>query len=229
MSVTARGIKLWSVDARPVEPSTTANMTLTSVFSLRSTSPHTAVSAAYSTATHFVLVIYGFVKSDIKTILIPTVGIHLSSSFRDANSHQLLFQTVFGTLAARSYGMDSLLVRAFWVGLHLLQFCVSNQSVGVEEDRRNKPWRPIPAGHISVAAAQSLRWTLSIPCLLISLYLGVITPGATLILATFAHNELQLGSSWFLRNALNAVGYAAFNVGAARVGYAGRLQHVVHH
>ncbi len=130
-------------------------------------------------------------------------------------------QTVFGTLAAESYGIGSLLTRESWVGLHLLQFCVSNQSVGLEEDRRNKPWRPIPAGRISVAAAQSLRWTLSVPCLIISLRLGVIVPGATLILATFAHNELQLGSSWFLRNVLNAVGYCAFNVGAACVGYSG--------
>lgn len=108
-----------------------------------------------------------------------------------------------------------------WVGLHLLQFCVSNQCVNPEEDENNKPWRPIPAGHISIAAARRLRWMLPIPCLLLSARLGVVAPGATLILATFVHNDLQLGSIWYLRNALNAVGYGAFNIGATLVRCAG--------
>ncbi|KAM5546000.1 hypothetical protein V8D89_000126 [Ganoderma adspersum] len=142
--------------------------------------------------------LYGFTRSDVMGVLIPT--------------------TAFGTLASGSLDPSLLVLRGFWVWLHLLQFCVSNQSLETDEDCKNKPWRPIPAGNISLHAARRLRWLLLAACLAYSAHTGVLLAGAVLSFATWAHNEANLGSHWLTRNALNAIGYASFSIGASNTG-----------
>ena len=102
----------------------------------------------------------------------------------------------------------------FWTWLHLLQFCISNQSLDPEEDFSNKPWRPISSGLISVGSARVLRWMLLPVCLSASVRLGAYWQGISLALAFFAHNEFGLHSHLFMRNICNAWGYASFNAGA---------------
>ncbi|GAA2862177.1 UbiA family prenyltransferase [Streptosporangium fragile] len=46
---------------------------------------------------------------------------------------------------------------ALWTFLYLYTFCVSNQIAGVEEDRANKPDRPLPSGLVTTAGARR-RW-----------------------------------------------------------------------
>ena len=107
-----------------------------------------------------------------------------------------------------------MLYAVFWTWLHLLQFCVSNQSIDPEEDALNKPWRPIPSGLISVTSARCLRWILLPSCFSLSAYLEVHWQGIALALAFLAHNEFHLHSHWIMRNVCNAWGYAYFNAGA---------------
>ena len=107
-----------------------------------------------------------------------------------------------------------MLYAVFWTWLHLLQFCVSNQSMDSEEDALNKPWRPIPSGLISVAGARCLRWTLLPSCFFLSAYLEVHWQGTILALSFLVYNELRLHLHWIMRNVLNAFGYAYFNAGA---------------
>ncbi len=113
------------------------------------------------------------------------------------------------------------MTRFVWVWLHLLQFCVSNQTTNPHEDSANKPWRPIPSGLISVHAARVLRWILLPICLAISVWCQVLSIGIALCLATLAHNELGWDAHWLPRNVLNAVGYASFRIAAARAGRRG--------
>ena len=166
-------------------------------------------------------------------VLIPTVrpchcrGISIAIILVIELTYTLTFiplrspQTAFGTLASGSLDPLLLVLRGFWVWLHLLQFCVSNQSVEPDEDSKNKPWRPIPAGNISVHSARRLRWLLLAACLALSAQTGVLHAGAALSFATWAHNEANLGSHWLTRNALNAVGYASFSIGASNAGCSG--------
>ena len=174
--------------------------------------------------------LYSFTRSDVMGVLIPTVsrcrcrrinfGMDIQLTDTDLRSLTSL-QTAFGTLASGSLDPSLLVIRGFWVWLHLLQFCVSNQSVEPDEDSKNKPWRPIPAGNISLHAARRLRWLLLAACLAYSAETGVLVAGATLSFATWAHNEANLGSHWLSRNALNAIGYASFSIGASNAGCAG--------
>ena len=110
-----------------------------------------------------------------------------------------------------------MLYSIFWTWLHLLQFCVSNQSLDPEEDSSNKPWRPIPIGLISINGARNLRWVLLPFCLSISVRLEACWQGISLALAILAHNEFGLHSHLFLRNVCNAWGYASFNAGALTI------------
>jgi 4-hydroxybenzoate polyprenyltransferase len=105
----------------------------------------------------------------------------------------------------------------FWIWLHLLQFCVSNQSMDPEEDALNKPWRPIPSGLISVVGTCRLRWILLLSCFSLSAYLEVHWQGIVLASAFLTYNELHLHSYLIMRNVLNAFGYAYFNAGAFAV------------
>lgn len=105
--------------------------------------------------------------------------------------------------------------------LHLLQFCISNQTLNLAEDANNKPWRPIPSGRISFSAARRLRWMLVGVCIVYSATCNVLPMGLTLLAATIMYNEMHLSSHWFSRNALNAIGYASFSIGAANAGCTG--------
>ncbi|KAI0054327.1 hypothetical protein BV25DRAFT_1817197, partial [Artomyces pyxidatus] len=95
-----------------------------------------------------------------------------------------------------------------WTWLHLLQFCVSNQSANPEEDALNKPWRPIPSRRISVSATHVLRWVLLPICFALSILLRVPLHGVAFAVAIFVHNDLRLDRHWLLRTVCNAWGYA---------------------
>ena len=128
---------------------------------------------------------------------------------------------MFGTMASGQHKPHQIFLRGTWVFLHLLQFCVSNQTFNPEEDSQNKPWRPIPSGRISLQAALRLRWTLLVVCILYSANCGVLVEGVILSVATIAYNELDLGSHWLMRNVLNAIGHACFIIGSTNVARVG--------
>ncbi|KAF8994557.1 UbiA prenyltransferase family [Cyathus striatus] len=135
-----------------------------------------------------------FIKSDIKTILVPI--------------------TSFGLVAAERLSVHTFSRALLWVLIYLLQFCVSNQSLSPEEDAENKPWRPIPAEMISVKQARLFRWCLLGLGLALSAYYRVLWPACILTVGIWVNNELRLDSHWATRNICNALGYAAFNAGA---------------
>ena len=110
-----------------------------------------------------------------------------------------------------------MLYAIFWTWVHLLQFCISNQSLDPEEDALNKPWRPISSGLASAPSARTLRWILLPLCFSLSVCLEVPWQGISLALGFIAHNELGLHSHWLMRNICNALGYAFFNAGASAI------------
>ncbi|KAM5546019.1 hypothetical protein V8D89_000145 [Ganoderma adspersum] len=141
--------------------------------------------------------LYLFTQSDIKTIVIPTV--------------------LFGTVAARGEAMHLIVARTIWVWCNLLQVDVANQSLHPDEDKINKPWRPIPDGRIQQTHARALRWFLLPACLALSVLFRVPAAGAILTIANLCYHELGLDSHWFTKNLCNAVGYSCFNAGASSV------------
>ncbi|CDO69434.1 hypothetical protein BN946_scf184791.g29 [Trametes cinnabarina] len=141
-----------------------------------------------------------FTKSDIKTTVIPVSFLAFASApLRDASriSHVV-----------------------FWVWFHVLQFDVSNQTLDPDEDAKNKSDRPLPAKRISLRNAILLRWLLVPACwLLSSLYSPqTVYASIALVALTIIYDELGAhGRHWIIRNLVNALGFASFEVGATLV------------
>ena len=121
---------------------------------------------------------------------------------------------VFASLSQPNVNPERFAVSLLWTWTHLLQHCVSNQSIHPAEDLQNKPWRPICSKRISMEHALILRRWLFPLCLIQSYTSGVLWQGVSLSLACIVHNDLDLGNHWFLRTLCNAWAYASFNAGA---------------
>ncbi|KAF9815583.1 hypothetical protein IEO21_04504 [Rhodonia placenta] len=145
----------------------------------------------------FVYTLYMFTHSDMQTIMLPI--------------------TSFSYISVPSTSVGRMAQAVLWTWLHLLQCCVSNQIYSIPEDKDNKPWRPLPAGRITVQRAKYLRWTLLVICFALSGHYGVFEAGAVFTVATLLYNEGGLDSHWETRNLLNALAYAAFDTGASSV------------
>ncbi|EPS93154.1 hypothetical protein FOMPIDRAFT_1093562, partial [Fomitopsis schrenkii] len=147
----------------------------------------------------FTYTLHLFTRSDLKTIWIPV--------------------TVLGIVSAQCGNLRDIFLTSAWVWLHLLQFCVSNQSLpgGATEDTVNKPWRPVPSGRITLRAARRLRWLLALLCVAVSSTLHATAPSLALTLIFWGNNELGFDSHWALRNVFNGMGYGGFNLGATYV------------
>ncbi|KAH9483264.1 Fumagillin beta-trans-bergamotene synthase [Psilocybe cubensis] len=157
-------------------------------------SPINALNQAAPTLPYNIFTLWLFIKSDIVGIIMPIVAF---ATFITSNTSPIR--------AAKAFT---------FVTLHLLQFCISNQSLSPEEDAKNKPWRPIPAGRLSVRSALILRWFMLPACLLLSAAFGVLDVGIVMSTAIFLHNECGYDAHWFPRTALNAIAYTTFDTGA---------------
>lgn len=131
-----------------------------------------------------------------------------------------IFQTCFGVAAAPDPQLANAVHAAVWLWMHILQVDVSNQTSSPEEDKQNKPYRPLPAGRITLRDAIILRWALVPVCCLCSLWYSREVFCASVIFSALVilYNEVGGHSShWTVRNGLNALGYAAFETGTTLV------------
>ncbi|KAF2237264.1 hypothetical protein EV356DRAFT_481116 [Viridothelium virens] len=107
--------------------------------------------------------------------------------------------------------------RAFlWVWSNLLLFNISNQrtSDDVQEDRINKPWRPIASGRLSMQQATMIYHALLPIVLTMTLLVGGFMPCLILQSLTYCYNDLNGSNHWTLRGLINAGGYLSFISGA---------------
>lgn len=106
-----------------------------------------------------------------------------------------------------------------WVWLHVLQFNLSNQVRDPEEDRSNKPWRPLPSGRITLANTFILKYITIATCLLWSYSYGpcVLTPSAFLTLLIHMYHEMRGDQHWLTKNLMCSGGYACFATGTTLV------------
>lgn len=142
--------------------------------------------------------------------------------------------TMFGMTASLSgpVMMDNttttplqLLHRLPWVILfswtNLFIFNLSNQRLpaSVQEDKLNKPWRPIPSGQMTSTQARRIM-LLTIPVVLAFnhyvLHVGVEC--ALLFVLNWLYNDLEGGDDhWASRNIILAAAFWLYNVGTSRV------------
>ncbi|VUC21559.1 unnamed protein product [Clonostachys rosea] len=157
-----------------------------------------------------------FTFSDLKTIVLP------STVFGLANARAVrLYHGDYNHDTASSWTGESMLrlpLVLFWLWIHLLPFTVSNQRdvKSIEEDRINKPWRPLPSGRLSRREAGFIIVTAYTLAQLYSLWLGTgLVQGAILVLLGTWYNNLGgADCNPFVRNLINSLGYTCFLTGA---------------
>ncbi|KZV62341.1 hypothetical protein PENSPDRAFT_712055 [Peniophora sp. CONT] len=141
--------------------------------------------------------IHLFVQADYKTVMLPV--------------------TLLSYFAAPHTSPIHLARSVVWTFMQLLYFCIANQVFDPEEDSLNKPWRPIPAGRISVRGANILRAAVLPVCIALSWYWGVMPQCIAGTLLGSAYNDFNFGAHWAPRHASVAVMYAVLHSGAAHV------------
>ncbi|KAI6040764.1 UbiA prenyltransferase family [Pisolithus marmoratus] len=101
----------------------------------------------------------------------------------------------------------------------LAKFSVANQIKAPEEDKINKPSRPIPAGRITAHDATTLRWALVPICLAYSaLYSAQLTFfSLSMLLFTARYNEHDSDKEPLSKNLLTAVMYGCLEMGGTLV------------
>lgn len=136
------------------------------------------------------LIIWSFIKRDISVILSPIIFTAAAWNSEAFSVPQLLI----------------FLGRAIIVfGLFLLVFCISNQLVGIEEDKINKPDRPLVTGLISPKQAW-VHWIVGMFVLsALGWYFGVLPWMISLQIAIILYDFGNWGKHWLGRNVLLVV------------------------
>ena len=173
---------------------------------VNSTKPHrTLLYHAYS--------LWLFTFSDLKTIIVPKTAFGIIT-------------ILSGSTLTRSprpgwlTGVRCLPLIMLWIWFNLLPLDMNNQhrQGDVKEDKKNKPWRPIPAGRLSVEETKFFMLASYVVSVLGSIFLGGLAECLALVAQGWIYNGLGAANdSWLARNLLNATGYMTFAAGAAKV------------
>jgi 4-hydroxybenzoate polyprenyltransferase len=131
----------------------------------------------------------------------------LSWRFISGDMTSTLIPPMLFTCAAwRGLGLDwAALARAevsafvyFWLALYL--FCLSNQATGVEEDRCNKPGRPLVVGVVTVRGALGREVITGMLFMGSGVVLGVAGWAAVWVALTALYNHLGWSRRWYGKN-----------------------------
>ncbi|KAL1738900.1 UbiA prenyltransferase family-domain-containing protein [Schizophyllum fasciatum] len=136
--------------------------------------------------------IYLFSESNVTGVLLPAVP-------RD------------GLRTRWRFDMADFFEGFLWLELHLLAFEVT----GVEEDKLQKPHRPIPSGRIAQSQARTLYICVIIAALAMSARHGIACVTVIFIGAITVYNEGCLARFWYFKSGLALLGYAWFCSGTA--------------
>lgn len=132
-------------------------------------------------------VCWRFIRGDLSTTIVPGV----------------LFGSASLIVSRASVPLDVgwfLIKEVIFFWLYLYTFCLSNQLTGIDEDRLNKPNRPLPAGLITVASARRRLVAYTALYLLVSAGFGVLQWAVLWSAITLLHNFCGLDRHWFTKN-----------------------------
>ena len=90
--------------------------------------------------------------------------------------------------------------------------------MSVVEDSINKPWRPLPAGRLTLAHARRILLAILPLGFVATLYLGGIEETVALMVMTWMYNDLGgADENYVVRNLLNGVAFMCYSSGATLV------------
>ena len=158
--------------------------------------------------------IWLFTASDHKTFVLPETIFGIAG----ATSGLLTTEHHISSTAEILSRFPTVLL---WTWLNTLVFVLSNQGnyAAIKEDSLNKPWRPLPAGRITLRSTRQFQLFAIPTVLLITCFFeGAFTETAVLFSLTWMYNDLEgADKSFITRNAIIAAVYAFYGSGALKV------------
>jgi len=160
--------------------------------------------------------IWLFTFSDLKTIVLP------QTIFGILNA---TYAPIFGFYPSSSITVDRIFATGFWIWANLLPFVIDNQrqEASIEEDRLNKPWRPMPSKRLLPRQAKQLMFAFYGIASIASISLGGVRQCISLMLLGFWYNDPGGAARCVSRNLINACGFVCFASGAMEVALGGTL------
>jgi 4-hydroxybenzoate polyprenyltransferase len=103
--------------------------------------------------------------------------------------------------------------------MHILKHAISSQVQDPEEDKRNKPYRPLPAGRITAQNAAYVRWLLVPISLVFSAKYGrlPLASGVCAEVLSIWYSHFGGDKGWLSKNLLTAAAYMCIEIGAIMV------------
>ncbi|KAF9073068.1 UbiA prenyltransferase family-domain-containing protein [Rhodocollybia butyracea] len=139
--------------------------------------------------------------------LIHEFDVFLEFSWRDWSA-SIIAGSIFSIGAARTLPrsrriFQSYLFLILWLTPYLYWLDLSNQITGIEEDRINKPDRPIPSQKVTIVGAK-VRWALALTVFLsVAVYEPTLRPETMCWALTVALLcGTPLGKHWFFKNCI---------------------------
>lgn len=130
---------------------------------------------------------YRFVWRDLSATVIPNLILAIAA-IKVSNDHS-------ATAILSALGRTLIY---FW--FYIYAFCLANQLAGVDEDRSNKPDRPIPAGLVSYDGAQ-LRFALVMVIFpIVGWSFGILKWTVLWQICILLHNFYGFAKHWFTKN-----------------------------
>lgn len=150
-------------------------------------------------------IVWGFIESDFFTFAVPNTAFGIVSALA---SSRLLEGPAPRPADVLRRGPAVLLFNLY----SLLLFDLANQRSpeAVEEDRVNKPWRPIPSGLITPEQTREAMLFTAPAALGLNYMLGVWNEGLLVQVLSYYYNELNGGGGLF-RDAIISVSYGLAN------------------
>ena len=143
---------------------------------------------------------WAFIAGDLSSAVVPALLFSLAAWKSDG---------------ARWDELPSVLGRSllyFW--LYIYAFCLPNQITAIEEDRRNKPYRPLVVGAVSLRGAW-VRWlVVMVAFSIVGAWLGVFAYTLLWQVLIIGSNILGGARSWVFKNLSMSLGIVA-QLGAA--------------
>ena len=85
---------------------------------------------------------------------------------------------------------------------YIYSFNLSNQYTGAEEDKINKPDRPIPSGLVTVEGARFRWYIITVSYLVVGVAIGNVWSSLLWILNYLVYHHCGLSEHWFTKNSI---------------------------
>ncbi|KAL9015486.1 MAG: hypothetical protein Q9185_007119 [Variospora sp. 1 TL-2023] len=173
---------------------------------------------AFAGTRYLLVTLWLFTESNFSTFVLPNTAFGILGALsgpRLTTQRQVFLTDVIERLPA---------VMLFnWSNVLIFDLANQRYPESVKEDRLNKPWRPLPAGRISLEQTRRLMLLMVLVVLALNFFIGAERETVLLFILTWLYNDLK-GGDEVVRDLIIAVAFAFYNHGSLNLATKARTE-----